>query len=260
MSGNGRERAVVRNLLNHVGVPPDGVLMVHSAFKALNRDGYDADHVLDAFAEYMEGGTLLLPTMSWRFVNPRSPVFDELKTPSNTGILTEKFRLRLAERRSLHPTHSVAGRGPLSETILGAHHTCETPCANDSPFGRMVQADGFVVMLAVGMDCCTIIHHVEELVAPDLYCQPVENQETYLCRSRDGEEVTVRFRRHKFLPRDYWQFQDILAQRGKLGVFRCDSSVAVAFRARDMRDVVWETLNERPNAIIAKSGQRYRLM
>ena len=260
MHGNGRERTVIRNLLNHAAVPENGVLMVHSAFKALGRDGYDPDRVLDALVEYMDAGTLFLPTMSWRYVNAQNPTFDELKTPSNTGILTEKFRLRLAECRSIHPTHSVAGRGRLAESILGSHHLCETPCDVDSPFGKMVDSDAFIVMLAVGMDCCTTIHHVEELVASDIYCRSKDEAESFVCRRRTDEEVTVRLRRHKFLPRDYWQFQDMLAQQGKLSVFRCDSSVAFAFRARDLRDIVRNVLERSPDAVLAKPGQRYRLM
>lgn len=260
MAGNGREREVIGAMLRKAGVPHQGVLMVHSAFRALARDGYDADSVLDALVGYMDGGTLLLPTMSWRYVNARSPVFDELLTPSNTGILTEKFRLRLAERRSLHPTHSVAGRGPLAGEILGFHHASETPCDPNSPFGRMLDHGAYVLMLAVGMDCCTLIHHVEERMAPDIYCRPPEETERYVCRGREGREVEVRLRRHRFLARDYWQFQDLLAQRRALTVFRCDSSVGILFRAEDMYETARRVLAARPDAVIAKPGQRYRLM
>lgn len=250
----------MHRMLAAAGIPRDAAIMVHSAFKGLARDGYSADSVLEALIEYFEPGTLLLPTMSWRYVKPQSPVFDELETPSNTGILTELFRTRYAERRSLHPTHSVAGRGRWAEEILGAHHQCVTPCATQSPFGRLADHDGHVVMLAVGMDCCTLIHHVEELVAPDLYCRPPEDTETYRCRARDGREEVVHLRRHKFLPRDYWQFQDVLAARGQLTAYRCDNSIALAFQAPNMRRAVKEVLEARPDAIIAKPGQRYRLM
>ena len=93
-----------------LGIPHEGVLLVHSSFKGLARDGHDAAAVLKALVDYMEPGTLLLPTMSWRFVKPDKPWFDELQTSSNTGILTELFRTQYATARSLHPTHSIAGR------------------------------------------------------------------------------------------------------------------------------------------------------
>lgn len=255
-----RERdAIYRTLAAH-GVPRDGVLLVHSAFRQFGLDGYDADAILDALSEYMEPGTLLLPTMSWRFVKPAMPFFDELTTPSNTGVLTEKFRTRLATHRSLHPTHSVAGVGALAEAILGRHHLCETPCGAESPFGLLGWHDAHVVMLGISMDCCTLVHHVEEMMAEEIYVRPASAIEDYTCRRRDGTEVTVRLRRHLFLPRDYWQFQDVLASRGLFSSYRIDNSISRHFRAMDLIDVVSKALKARPDAVLARPGQRYRMM
>ena len=250
----------VRTALERLGIPRIGTLLVHSAFKAFAREGHDADTVARTLVDYMEPGTLLLPTMSWRFVKPDKPVFDELQTPSNTGILTEIFRTKYAARRSLHPTHSVAGCGRLVNELLGSHHLDETPCAARSPFGLLAGRDGWVLMLGISMDCCTLIHHVEEMTAPDLYVRPPSERETYTCRDRQGREVTVSLRRHLFLPRDYWQFQDLLAAEGKVRVTMVDGIVCRAFRAQDMVRVAAGVLKERPDAIIAKPGQRYRMM
>ncbi len=254
------QHLTIARMLAASDVPGDGVLLVHSAFKSLARDGYRMRSVLDALADHMNAGTLLMPTMSWRFVNRERPVFNELETPSNTGALTEMFRTSLATARSLHPTHSVAGMGHNVDELLGHHHHCLTPCGAESPFGKLAEADGWVMMLGVGMDCCTMVHHVEEEVAPDIYCRPVAENESYSCVSRGGQTVTVDLRRHKFLPRDYWQFQDVLAIRNQLRIFRCDNSIALVFRARDICRAVQDTLEHRPDAVIARPGQRYRLM
>lgn len=250
----------VTRALGRLGLPRNGVVMVHSAFKTLGREGHDLGAVLAALIAYLDAGTLLLPTMSWRFVKPQNPFFDELATPSNTGALTELFRTRYATARSLHPTHSVAGLGELAAEVLGAHHLDETPCSARSPFGLLAKHDGWVVMLGITMDCCTLLHHVEEMIAPELYLRPPSARETYTCRDRHGREVAVRLRRHLFLPRDFWQFQDMLAEEGSLRVTRVDSAVVRAFRATDLVRVATETLTRRPDAIIARPGQRYRMM
>ncbi len=250
----------IAQVMGRIGIPRDGVLMVHSSFKTLGREGHDALAVLLALINYMEPGTILFPTMSWRYVKPDNPEFDELQTPSNTGILTELFRTHYATTRSVHPTHSVAGRGKLAEDLLGGHHLDETPCSARSPFGLLATYDAWILMLGISMDCCTLIHHVEEMVAPDVYVKPSDERETYTCRDRNGRDVTVRLRRHLFLPRDYWQFQDILAARGELRTARIDNCVCRAFRAADMVRVVTEVLAARPEAIIARPGQRYRMM
>ena len=252
--------AGVRRALERLGIPQDGIVMVHSAFKTMAREGHEAGSVLATLVDYMVSGTLLLPTMSWRYVKPETPVFDELATPSNTGILTELFRTRYASARSLHPTHSVAGRGDLAAELLGSHHVDETPCSPRSPFGLLAARRGWVLMAGIAMDCCTLIHHVEEMIAPDLYLRPPGQREKYSCRDRRGREITVYLRRHLFLPRDYWQFQDRLAARGLLRITRIDNTICRAFLAADMVQEATAALSARPDAIIARAGQRYRMM
>src|SRR5579872_3942206 len=102
-------------ILERFGVPHDGVLVVHSAIAILSRQGFTADGIIMALLEHMSAGNLFMPTMTWRTVTPENPVWDEVNTPSHTGILSEIFRTRYAIGRSIHPTHSVAGRGPATQ-------------------------------------------------------------------------------------------------------------------------------------------------
>lgn len=250
----------IYKMLESFEVQRTAVLLLHSAFKTFALDGYKAEETLKAFVDYMKPGTLLLPTMSWRFVKPSTPFFDELETPSNTGILTEIFRRHYASKRSLHPTHSVAGCGKDAEEILGTHHYCVTPCGLESPFGKLVNFNANIVMFGVGMDCCSMIHHVEERYAEKYYVHPETKTENYLCRDRNNLVTEVKLRRHLFLPRNYWQFQDKMASNEELKVYRCDNSICLGFSAKNLCRSVTSTLRENPNAIIAKTGQRYRLM
>lgn len=241
-------------------VPEGGVLFVHSAFKNLGREGYRAETVLQAFVDYMKEGTLLLPTMSWRYVKPNKPYFDVKTTPSNVGILTELFRQQYAEYRSIHPTHSVAGKGVQAASILSEHQCCIVPCGATSPFAKLISTDAYIIMLGVGMDCCTLIHHVEELLAPQYYVKPESETEDYHCQDQFGDFLSVKLRRHLFLPRNYWQFQDKLATNDDLIVFRCDNTISLGFQAKKLFNVVSKTLKNKPDAIIARPGQRYRMM
>lgn len=49
-----------------------------------------------------------MPLTTWL----SDPLFDARSTPSTTGAITEKFRLRPGTVRSIHPTFSVSARGP----------------------------------------------------------------------------------------------------------------------------------------------------
>src|SRR5579871_184829 len=131
----GETRTLWERVLPQLGVEPGGALLFHSSFGPLSKQGFLAERVLEAFMGYLDGGTLLSPTLSWREVSPDRPVFDELTTRSNLGTLNEVFRTAFAERRSLHPTHSVAGAGPLACRLLSKHSNDDTrPCAPESPW------------------------------------------------------------------------------------------------------------------------------
>lgn len=244
-----------------LGVRAGSTLLVHCGFRDLGRDGYTPERVIEALLEALGDGTLLMPTMSWRTVSPTQPVFDQATTPSITGILSETFRIRYAVCRSLHPTHSVAGTGPEADALLSGHPLDDTPCSARSPFGRLAaREDGWVMLMGTGMESCTLVHHAEEVVAPDLYLRPSEEVEYYLCRDFSGLEHPVRLRRHLRLRRNFWQFQDLLAERDQLMVGVVGNVVLRLFRATDLHAVVMEGLERDPACILVHPFQRYRWM
>jgi len=145
-----REAAAVVPILKRFGVPRDGVLVVHSAIAPLSRRGLRAEAIIEALIDYMRDGNLFMPTMTWRTVTPEQPHWDEIETPSHTGVLTEIFRTRYASGRSIHPTHSVAGLGPAAPLLLSRHHIDNTPVSANSPYGLMRDYEAYVLMIGVG--------------------------------------------------------------------------------------------------------------
>ena len=215
MSGD-QERGALLPILEDFGVPHDGVLIVHSAIARLSRNGFRAEAIIEALLDHLVDGNLFMPTMTWRTVTPARPVWDEILTASHTGALTEVFRTRYATARSIHPTHSVAGRGPAAGTLLARHHVDDTPVSGNSPYGLMRDYQTFILLLGVGLECCTAIHLAEETIAPDLYVRPKDQTEVYECRDRAGTPHRVLTRRHSRLDRNFPQFAPCLAQQGLL--------------------------------------------
>jgi aminoglycoside 3-N-acetyltransferase len=248
----------VAELLDAHAIPYNAILFVHSSFRRLAQRGWRPETLLESFLDYLSSGTLLLPTMSWRAVTLDNPLFDELATPSITGILSEVFRTRFATHRSLHPTHSVAGRGTTADHLLGSHHIDDTPCSDRSPVGLTAAHDGYVMLLGVEMDSCTLVHHAEEKIAPALYLRP--EIETYRCRRRDGTEIAVRTRRHFRLARNFWQFEDQLARSGAVRHSTIDGVLCRSFPARAMNELIQSVLSQDPRGTLAKPGQRFKMM
>ena len=249
-----RETRAAAELLDRAGVPGDGVLFVHSAFRQLGAQGFRAEAFIEGLLDYMGAGTLVMPTMTWRVVTPASPFFDELGTPSHVGILAERFRLDYATHRSLHPTHSVAAYGRLAGRLTATHHLDDTPCALTSPYGKARETDTHIVLLGIGLERCTAIHHAEEIVAPEVYLVPPEEAELYRCRSRNGKTYDVRLRRHLRLNRDFPQFEAPLAEHGRLRRGELAGTPWLAVSQRDLLDEVSTALERDPRAIIAPPG------
>jgi len=249
-----RETRAAAELLDRAQVPGDGVLFIHSAFRRLGARGFRAEAFIEGLLDYIRAGTLVMPTMTWRVVTPASPWFDELETPSHVGILAERFRLDYATHRSLHPTHSVAAFGPLAQQLTSTHHCEDTPCGLASPYSKARQAEAHIVLLGIGLERCTAIHHAEEMMAPDVYLSPPELAETYRCRSRDGAVHQVRLRRHLRLNRDFPQFETPLAERGQLRRGELARTPWIAVSQRDLLATVFTALERNPRAIIAPPG------
>ena len=163
--GDARQR--IGGDLREAGLRPGGVALVHSSLASLGYVPGGAETVVHGLLDALgPEGTLLMPALSYEHVRSDQPRFEVRSTPSNVGAIPEHFRTRPGTRRSLHPTHSVCGVGPLANEILGEHQLDSTPCGPHSPFRRVREAGGQIAFLGCGLRPNTSMHGVEELVEP----------------------------------------------------------------------------------------------
>jgi aminoglycoside 3-N-acetyltransferase len=238
-----RDARALTSILGDFGVPRDGVVVVHSAIGVLSRRGYRADNMIERLLDLVPDGGLLMPTMTWRTVTPDQPAWDEMATPSHTGVLSEVFRKCYSTGRSIHPTHSVAGCGPKAQPLLMRHHLDDTPVSINSPYGLMVVDAAYILLLGVGLESCTAIHLAEETVAPDIYLRPPAQSELYECRDRYGRIHWVRTRRHRRLDRDFPRFAAPLEAEGLLKTGNLEGCRYAVVALRDLLDAVFAALS-----------------
>jgi len=136
------------------------VLLIHSALTSIGNVEGGADTVIDAFLEAVgEEGTIVMSTLTgWT-----SP-FDAISTPSAVGLISEKFRKRSNALRSLHPVHSVAAVGKYADFITRDHDKCETGCGEGTPYLKIRDLNGKIILLGVDMDRNTMMHSLEEAI------------------------------------------------------------------------------------------------
>ncbi|MFW5743196.1 MAG: AAC(3) family N-acetyltransferase [Spirochaetota bacterium] len=245
-----------------LGVRPGGVLLVHSSLGAFSRpaDGDAARRVpggattvIDALlASIDEAGTLLLPALSYEFVTRSKPVFDARTTPSNVGAIPEAFRRRSGVIRSLHPTHSVCATGPRAAELTADHIADSTPCGGHSPFHRLPEVGGQILMLGCSLMPNTSMHAIEELVEPRyLFGEPYECSVT----DADGATVRKRYRPHGFRgwQQRYDRVADILSPPA-LRTGAVAGAPSHLIEARDLWTAVKRRLREDELAFVARLG------
>jgi aminoglycoside N3'-acetyltransferase len=125
-----------------------------------------ADTVIDALLAVVgERGTVMMPTFSvgdssYRYATSNPPPFDPQHAPATTGALPERFRHYPGVLRSLHPTHSVAAKGPLAEELLRHHEKSESPFGDATPYARLGPFGGKVLLLNCNAN--SLMHRTQE--------------------------------------------------------------------------------------------------
>ncbi len=167
---------IVRALKN-VGVHEGQTIMVHTAlssFRFICGGGQPGSEAL--LERKGEEGTLMMPTQSWKNLDPETgvhweeprewwqtirdnwPAYDKAITPTNTmGAVAEMFRKWPGAMRSDHPARSVAALGRYAE-YLTRNHDLSNIFGEGSPVGKLYELDGYVLLMGVGYDKNTSIH------------------------------------------------------------------------------------------------------
>ena len=179
-----------------LGIRTGDTVLVHSSFKSLGPVAGGIETLILGLLRTLDGGTLALPALSYDMVDWDDPAFDVKATPSYVGAVPECFRLREGVGRSIHLTHSVCAAGPGAERLLSAHHLDGTPCGPHSPYARLKEMGGKILMLGCGLLPNTSMHGVEELTEPPYLFG--EGSQAYRATGWDGTVLRLRTRLHDF--------------------------------------------------------------
>jgi aminoglycoside 3-N-acetyltransferase len=233
---------IVRGL-RELGVQPGTILLVHSSLSSLGYVEGGADAVIDALLTAVgPQGTVLVPTLTGSEAlnadNP--PHFDPVATPCWTGRIPETMRQRPDALRSRHPTHSVAAIGARAAELVAGHEFCITPCGPDSPYGRLAQLGGHILLLGVTHSSNTTLHHVEEIVGVPYHMQPGLVAAQIV---EKGGLRTVHLMLHRYgAPREFERIEPLLRERDIQRDGPVGAAQARLIDARRMVEVVRQAL------------------
>jgi aminoglycoside 3-N-acetyltransferase len=166
--------------LGRLGVPTGAVLMVHASLSAFGQVAGGADTVLDALLTAVgPTGTVVVPAFIGQVrdpcpgADPLDPaviqarvgvaLFDD-RTPTAMGALPSAVLARPDRLRSWHPQASVAAIGAAARQITEVQPLAYALGA-DSPFGALYRLRAQILLLGVGHNRNSFLHHAETLVA-----------------------------------------------------------------------------------------------
>lgn len=232
------------------GLQPEDSVLVHSSMKAIGEVEGRADTVLDVLMDYFgQQGLLVLPTLTWSNVNAEQPRFSVRETPSVVGILPQLFRQRPGVIRSLHPTHSVAAWGTDAGEFCAGHERFQSPCARQSPWGKLYDRKGKILFLGASISHNTFLHAVEEWFDLDATVS-LETQQLEVC-DESGRVLSLPSRRHIGGHSRYYHLMEApFLAAGALTRCRIGDAECCIIEARTAADCTRKMLLENPQMFI----------
>jgi aminoglycoside 3-N-acetyltransferase len=201
--------------LSSLGVRQGDTVMVHSSFKRFEGfTGGIAGAIRALQSAVGETGNLLMLTIPFDGVAVEyvrsGHITDISRTPSQMGILTEVFRQLPDVTRSIHPTHPIAVWGKRAAELTGDHCKATTPCGKSSPFEKLLEADGKILLAGTGIRSIAFIQYVEEVLEPEMPFSSFTSEwfdlqtkgpdgQIYQTRTRLFNPAIARRRRHQMI-------------------------------------------------------------
>ncbi|MBI2192707.1 MAG: AAC(3) family N-acetyltransferase [Planctomycetes bacterium] len=226
--------------LRGLGLRNGDLVLAHSSLSSLGEVEGGVETLAEALIEACgPDGTVAVPTHGgkrpWHVHESRSYL----------GALPEAFRQRPDAVRSIHPTHSVAARGPRAVEFTRDHEKAPTACGRGTPYARLIDWDGKILLIGCDQDRNTTLHTIEDYA--DLpYLSPLEA--TYY--DEKGEVRTLRMTRFPGPHRDFIGLDRLLRRAGVMCTGKIGKAVCRLISARGMQDVVLEALRRDPAAVL----------
>lgn len=166
------------------GVKAGQHLFVHTSLSRLGYVVGGAETLIRALLEIVgEEGTLMMPSQTWKNLDPSTgvhweakaewwpvirehwPAYDKEITPAiGMGAVAEMFRKWPGAKRSDHPARSVAAVGRYADDLT-RDHDLSNIFGQGSPIDRLYRLNGRILLIGVGYDKNTSLHLAESIAA-----------------------------------------------------------------------------------------------
>jgi aminoglycoside N3'-acetyltransferase len=239
--------------LDGLGVRPTCFVMAHASLSKFGRVAGGAPTVVEAIRKAVGvSGAAIMPSFrdairsSNYGLNDCSSDCPQLLCTSNergyAGIIAETLRQQSDSLRSCHPTHSWVGIGAGASFLLEGHRLSPTPCGRDSPFFRLLERNGFLVLLGVGVNSITNLHAIED-VRNVPYLSAFDSKRRHATYTTSGRRLQYKFPE---------LLQSALVECGLLRTTQIGLANCHAIAARDLGAFLWLVTEDDPWCLVLR--------
>ena len=264
-SNEGWSKEDLKSQLNDIGIVKGDTVLVHSAMSKIGFVEGGPQTIVESLLETVgPKGHILMPNSP----NARFQLdyiqeienFDVLKDKSKLGAISEFFRNHKDAVRSWHPTEPVSCIGPDADYFVGAHFNQVTPYNENSPFYRVAERKGKILMIGVTLDNAgTNLHTLEDAI--DDFKYPVYHPTIFETKVIDpnGEIHTVKTKVHN----PVWSKKrkcdgliPLFKERNVLEIVKFGNAPTLLLDARKMLDVMIKEYKENGVTMYTPNGSK----
>ncbi len=252
----------ITEALKGIGIKDTDTVIFHSSLKSFGRVDGGADAVIEGIKDALKEGTVVFPTLVNRDFANAYENWDINNSPSDAGLISETFRLKERTLRSDQATHSVAAWGKYALFITKEHGLGKgrygvfgsTPFSHSSPWQKMYDLDGKVVMLGVTMVYNTFKHFVEYCFADDVLSRLNDKErETAKSELSSWEDMKIfAVKGDTDFPGGVWFWnnglkeQEEMKKRGLLKETLLGNANIISFKIRDFYEFLYNEFKTNP--------------
>jgi len=148
--------------LQSLRIPKNKIYVIHSSLLPFGIIEGGVRGMMDCIWHVLgPDPTILMPTFTFSFGKTR--VWSLTDTRSETGVLTEHFRVQNLLKRTVHPFHSLSASGPHESDFLQCE--CLSSFGGGSPFDVLSKKNAYNIAMGVGfIGGASFVHHAEEVM------------------------------------------------------------------------------------------------
>lgn len=182
--------AIDCDVMIHSSLPDIGNIKLKHVTDALKDSVLDKGHTVLCPALPVKGSTLeYLKTIT---------EFDVRSAPNAMGSISCYFGRQTDAVRSMSPTHSVVAEGPKASYYVSEHHLSETPFTEKSPYYKLIENKGKILMFGASLNHLTFNHVLEDMIGEELFPVKVYDSARFEIEliNESGEKSRGIFRTH----------------------------------------------------------------